>query len=274
MGRVAAPFAVRGWIRVQLYTEQVDSLVALPGVVDRRDGQWQDARGGEGGGPRPRPSSPSSQDATTVRRRRRCTGCEVAVPRSAAAAEPARRVLLGRPAGPARCATCRTRRWDRVERLLETGANQVLVVRGEQESADPVARPRSWSRGSGAGRDSGGLGGWTFDSLRRRHAVPRDVRRRHPLGRDAPGVRERCVRAGAVEPARFQHQCLSLGGRPALRRRARHGDDARAAGEGVAGGASAPDELRGEGSEGDVLHARRVGCWTTRPSRRCRRTRG
>ena len=64
-------------------------------------------------------------------------GLEVGVPREPASAQPARRVLLVRSAGSRRSATCRAETLGRVERLLETGANQVLVVHGDRERLIP-----------------------------------------------------------------------------------------------------------------------------------------
>jgi len=41
MGRVAAPYAVRGWVKVQPFTEYLDSLLDYPVWHLARRGQWQ-----------------------------------------------------------------------------------------------------------------------------------------------------------------------------------------------------------------------------------------
>jgi len=42
MGRIAAPYAVRGWIKVQTYTEYLDSLADYPRWRLGRQGEWRD----------------------------------------------------------------------------------------------------------------------------------------------------------------------------------------------------------------------------------------
>ena len=70
---------------------------------------------------------------------------------------------------------------------------------------------------------------------------------------------QRLLRAGAVESARFQRQRLPQRGRPAVRRRSRHGDDGRAAGEGVARGAAAAGKQRSAANRGRSTCRRRAG---------------
>ncbi len=41
MGRVAAPYAVRGWVKIQTFTENLDSLLDYPVWQLRHDGQWR-----------------------------------------------------------------------------------------------------------------------------------------------------------------------------------------------------------------------------------------
>lgn len=42
MGRIAAPYAIKGWVKVQPYTEWVDSLLDYPSWQIGRDGQWHE----------------------------------------------------------------------------------------------------------------------------------------------------------------------------------------------------------------------------------------
>lgn len=44
MGRVVAPYAVRGWIKLQTFTEYLDSLLDYPVWRIGKDGDWRDYR--------------------------------------------------------------------------------------------------------------------------------------------------------------------------------------------------------------------------------------
>lgn len=44
MGRVAAPYAVKGWVKVQPFTEYVDSLLDYPRWLVGRDADWREMR--------------------------------------------------------------------------------------------------------------------------------------------------------------------------------------------------------------------------------------
>ena len=44
MGRVVAPYAVRGWIKLQTFTEYLDSLLDYPVWRLGKDGRWRDYR--------------------------------------------------------------------------------------------------------------------------------------------------------------------------------------------------------------------------------------
>ena len=44
MGRVVAPYAVRGWIKLQTFTEYLDSLLDYPIWRIGKDGDWRDYR--------------------------------------------------------------------------------------------------------------------------------------------------------------------------------------------------------------------------------------
>lgn len=42
MGRIAAPYAVRGWVKVQPFTEYVDSLLDYPRWLIGQDAHWRE----------------------------------------------------------------------------------------------------------------------------------------------------------------------------------------------------------------------------------------
>ncbi len=44
MGRVAAPYAVSGWLKIQPFTESVDSLLEYPEWRVGKNGQWRTCR--------------------------------------------------------------------------------------------------------------------------------------------------------------------------------------------------------------------------------------
>jgi hypothetical protein len=44
MGRIVAPYAVKGWIKLQTYTEYLDSLLDYPVWRVGKDGNWRDCR--------------------------------------------------------------------------------------------------------------------------------------------------------------------------------------------------------------------------------------
>ena len=44
MGRVFAPFGVRGWVKIHAYTEAMDGLLGYPVWWFKRDGAWQECR--------------------------------------------------------------------------------------------------------------------------------------------------------------------------------------------------------------------------------------
>lgn len=44
MGRVVAPYAVKGWLKLQTFTEYLDSLLDYPVWRLGRNGQWRDYR--------------------------------------------------------------------------------------------------------------------------------------------------------------------------------------------------------------------------------------
>jgi 16S rRNA processing protein RimM len=135
MGRIVAPFAVKGWIKVQPFTQLPGGLLDYPLWWVGEGDHWSPRRLEEG----------AVHGKSVVARLERCeereaaaamAGWQVAVPRSQL--PPSRegeyywtdllglavRNLQGQALG-------------RIVRLLETGANQVLVVTGDRERLIP-----------------------------------------------------------------------------------------------------------------------------------------
>ena len=136
MGRVVAPYAVRGWIKLQTFTEYLDSLLDYPVWRLGKDGRWRDYRVLDG----------------KIHGQYLMAGLEGVEDRSAAEALMGLDVAVLREEMPE--ADEDEYYWDdligldvvnlagealgRVEGLLETGANDVLQVRdGETERLLP-----------------------------------------------------------------------------------------------------------------------------------------
>ena len=135
MGRVSAPHGIKGWIKVQPFTHEIDGLLAYPEWWFSRDGEWRHYRVAES----------AVHGALVLARLEGCTdreaaaalkGNEVAIPRRLL---PENRPgeyywsdLLGMEVLNRR-GEC----LGRVAKVLETGANNVLVLEGEKERLVP-----------------------------------------------------------------------------------------------------------------------------------------
>lgn len=137
MGRVVAPFAVKGWIRVQPFTQLPAGILDYPVWWLGRDGAWVERALQEG----------AVHGKSVVAKLAGCDereaaaalqGLEVGVPREQLPRSPPGEYywsdLLGLTVRNLQRETL-----GRVERLLETGANQVLVVHGDRERLIPYA---------------------------------------------------------------------------------------------------------------------------------------
>lgn len=135
MGRIAAPFGVKGWVKVQPETEGPGSLLAYKTWWLRRDGDWHEAAVAEakvqGAMLAARLEGYVDRDAAAALR-----GASVAVPRSqlpkAGSGEYYWADLLG-----LRVVNAESQELGRIEQILQTGANDVLVVRGDRERLVP-----------------------------------------------------------------------------------------------------------------------------------------
>ena len=135
MGRVAAPFAVSGWVKVQVFTERADGLLGYRRWWLRRDGRWQEMQVEEaavhGRVVIARLEGCADREAAAALR-----GSDIAVPRA---------VLPRSGEGEYYWADLEGLRvrnqggedLGRVSGLLDSGGNQVLVVRGERERLIP-----------------------------------------------------------------------------------------------------------------------------------------
>ena len=135
MGRVRAPHGLKGWIKVQPFTQETQGLLSYPEWWVGGEGKWQQHRVAESAvhGSMVVARLEGFDDREVAAGLR---GKDIAVPR---AAMPDNREgefywsdLLGMEVSHKNAA-----RLGLVARILETGANTVLVVQGEKEFLVP-----------------------------------------------------------------------------------------------------------------------------------------
>jgi 16S rRNA processing protein RimM len=135
MGRVVGPFAVKGWIKVQPFTQLPGGLLDYPvWWLGREDGwtpRWLEDGAVHGKSVVAKLERCDEREAAAA-----MTGLEVAVPRSqlpqSAEGEYYWTDLVG-----LEVRNLQRQVLGRIVRLLETGANQVLVVTGDRERLIP-----------------------------------------------------------------------------------------------------------------------------------------
>ena len=135
MGRIAAPFGIRGWVKVQPFTEEFDGLLDFPVWHIGRGAEWREVAVLEADVHSKslvaRLDGCNDRDAAAALK-----GMEVAVPREAlpeaAENEYYWSDLIGLAVVNAQGETL-----GKVADVLETGANDVLVVEGERERLIP-----------------------------------------------------------------------------------------------------------------------------------------
>ena len=135
MGRVSAPFGVTGWIKVQPFTAAAENLLAYAAWWLGRNDNWREYR----------VAGSKVQGRAVVAK---LEGCD---DRDAAALFRSKEVAVSREALPNTAANefywtdliglnvvnNAAQDFGRVVRMLETGANDVLVVHGERERLIP-----------------------------------------------------------------------------------------------------------------------------------------
>jgi 16S rRNA processing protein RimM len=135
MGRIAAPFGVKGWVKVEAYTAARKGLLEYPVWWLEHDAIWQERRVEEA----------RVQGNVVVAKLERCEdrdeaarlkGASVAVPREALPPAGADEFYWADLIG-LRVTNEHTDDFGVITRILETGANDVLVVEGERERLIP-----------------------------------------------------------------------------------------------------------------------------------------
>ena len=138
MGRIAAPYGVKGWLRVTPFTETPENLLEYtPWYLGRQD-EWREARLLEGKphgkGLVVRLEGCTDRDAAAA-----LSGTDIAVYRSQLPDTQENEYYWSDLIG-LQVVTIDGRTLGRVDHLLETGANDVLVIRGERERLVPFVQ--------------------------------------------------------------------------------------------------------------------------------------
>ena len=135
MGRISAPFGIKGWVRVQPFTATPESLLAYPVWWICEQGRWRTCRieqaQAQSGGVVAKLEGCDDRDAAALYR-----DIEIAVPREAFPATAANEFywadLIGLQVVNAEGIDLGT-----VSQVIGTGANDVLVVDGSRERLIP-----------------------------------------------------------------------------------------------------------------------------------------
>jgi 16S rRNA processing protein RimM len=135
MGRVIAPFGVRGWVKIHAYTERPANLLDYPVWWLGHPGGWQEMRV-EDGEAHDRSLAVRLEGCGDRERAAQLKGMEIAVPRSAFP-PPAEGEYYWADLVGLKVVNLQGVELGRVEEVLQTGANDVLVLQGERERLLP-----------------------------------------------------------------------------------------------------------------------------------------
>ena len=135
MGRITAPFGIKGWVKLQPFTASAENLLAYPKVWVAVDASWQEHTiehaQVQGTSVVAKLAGCDGRDAAT-----RYRGREVAVPR-AALPQPARNEYYWADLIGLQVVNEEGHQLGRVDQIFATGANDVLVVKGDRERLIP-----------------------------------------------------------------------------------------------------------------------------------------
>ncbi|WP_407922441.1 ribosome maturation factor RimM [Acidihalobacter prosperus] len=140
MARVSAPFGVKGWVKVHSYAEPPEALLDFPVWQLGRAGEWHERRVIEGRAQSGPVLAVRFEDVEDRDQAALLRGLEVAIAREALADLPEGEYYWADLIGLT-VVNADGSRLGAVERLMETGANDVLVVRGDRERLIPFIRP-------------------------------------------------------------------------------------------------------------------------------------
>lgn len=138
LGRINGFYGVRGWVKVFSYTEPRANIVKYPSWLIQRNGHWEpvtlEAGRTQGKGVVAKLAGFDDRDAATA-----LLDCEIAVRRDQLP-KPGRDEFYWVDLEGLEVVTTDGRPLGRVSHLLATGANDVLVVKGDRERLIPFVR--------------------------------------------------------------------------------------------------------------------------------------
>lgn len=141
VGRFGAPHGVRGWVKLHSFTEPRDQLLEYSPLYVKREGQWQELRLAEfrsvESGLLVRVADTEDRDEAALLRNCDLGIAETQLP-ELGSGEYYWRQLIGLEV--VSCFQGQQYRFGKVTELLETGANDVLVVQGDVDSLDQRQR--------------------------------------------------------------------------------------------------------------------------------------
>jgi 16S rRNA processing protein RimM len=136
MGRITAPFGVKGWVKVYPLTEAAKNLLAYPRWWVSRGTDWQEYEVAEARVQSPKAVVARLAGCDEREAAARFRGSEIAVPRAQLPqARPGEYYwvdLLGLSV-----VNGESQELGRIVQILQTGANDVLVVQGDRERLIP-----------------------------------------------------------------------------------------------------------------------------------------
>lgn len=135
MGHVAAPFGIQGWIKVQAYTEMLDGLLDYPVWWLGNKDSWREYRVLEAA-PHGKTLIAKLEGCSGREMAQNLKGCQIAVPRTALPVASDDEYYWADLIGLS-VVNIEGVPFGQVSSLLETGANDVLVVQGERERLIP-----------------------------------------------------------------------------------------------------------------------------------------
>jgi 16S rRNA processing protein RimM len=139
MGRVGAPFGIKGWLKVQPFTQAVDGLLEHPAWWLGREGRWGKSKV-ESGAVHGRSLIAKLEGCDDRKAAARLKGLDVAIPRCELPAN-ATGEYYWSDLIDLQVVNLQGVGLGRVVRLIETGATPVLVVQGTGEQLIPFAQP-------------------------------------------------------------------------------------------------------------------------------------
>jgi len=135
MGRIAAPYGVKGWMKIQTFSEAIDTLADYSEWYVKRGNDWQlytvaDARVHTKVLVAALAGVADRDQALALK------GCEIAVERASLPAAQEGEYYWSDLVG-LNVVNLRGEAFGTIEQILEAGAHDVLVVRGEREHLIP-----------------------------------------------------------------------------------------------------------------------------------------